>query len=808
MAAEATATPTDVAPPAAQETGTASASAPDAPAASASAQPPVASAFDALAGTRPRVRRDVLFTETPGGVLFHNADGGFHLTGRTAYRFASLMVPHLAGHHRLGDICQGFGPAQQAMAAELVKTLYERGFARDIPEDESGPDAPDASGAPAPDALTDAVTTRFAAQIAYADHYADGALARFRRYRTTRVAILGTGPVARWCALSLVRNGCAALAVEGDAGGDPTLLAEIAELAGQDCPVTLDSLTAQPGWTALDGYDVVVVTGHDASARTHALLRAGVPEGTTLIPAWTFGRRSVTGPLSKAGSTGCWSCAVLRLGGNTDAGTAADIWSEVAGGATGGASGRSAPTGPVAAMSGNLLGYEIFRLTTGVLPAETEGQVLVQDLESLDVMAEPVQPHPRCALCAPAAVAPRPALPGGLALPVTPTVESAGDAEALVEDLNRISTVLVRPFTGVFGRYDDESLTQTPLKISRVELAVGHGPRRRIAAFDVHHLAGARLRALYAAAEAYVEHVVPITPEIVAPGSPAPGEGVLPDRLTTGGGTGAGAEAVGAWLTATSLLTKEPVKVPAAAVRPFGPYNTERLHQATTAGAGAGPTPQEAAGRGLLSALAHGALLRAVRGEARGALVTSPAAGEPDADPELVFLLKSVPNVGIRAELVDLGEQEHSGAHVVLARETGGADGDRPEGLGRWAVAAGLSRTAAACSALRDLIGQVQLDAEDPESTVDTGDPLMAELAAATVLLTAEPVAADATATTFDAVLDRLREAGRDVLYVPTTPADLPAGGISTARVLLTTGPAAGRDGAVTTGVEGAPDAR
>ncbi|MFD9869576.1 TOMM precursor leader peptide-binding protein [Streptomyces niveus] len=808
MAAEATATPTDVAPPAAQETGTASASASDAPAASASAQPPVASAFDALAGTRPRVRRDVLFTETPGGVLFHNADGGFHLTGRTAYRFASLMVPHLAGHHRLGDICQGFGPAQQAMAAELVKTLYERGFARDIPEDESGSDAPDASGAPAPDALTDAVTTRFAAQIAYADHYADGALARFRRYRTTRVAILGTGPVARWCALSLVRNGCAALAVEGDAGSDPTLLAEIAELAGQDCPVTLGSLTAHPGWTALDGYDVVVVTGPDASARTHALLRAGVPEGTTLIPAWTFGRRSVTGPLSKAGSTGCWSCAVLRLGGNTDAGTAADIWSEVAGGATGGASGRSAPTGPVAAMSGNLLGYEIFRLTTGVLPAETEGQVLVQDLESLDVMAEPVQPHPRCALCAPAAVAPRPALPGALALPVTPTVESAGDAEALVEDLNRISTVLVRPFTGVFGRYDDESLTQTPLKISRVELAVGHGPRRRIAAFDVHHLAGARLRALYAAAEAYVEHVVPITPEIVEPGSPAPGEGVLPDRLTTGGGTGAGAGAVGAWLTATSLLTKESVKVPAAAVRPFGPYNTERLHQATTAGAGAGPTPQEAAGRGLLSALAHGALLRAVRGEARGALVTSPAAGEPDADPELVFLLKSVPNVGIRAELVDLGEQEHSGAHVVLARETGGADGDRPEGLGRWAVAAGLSRTAAACSALRDLIGQVQLDAEDPESTVDTGDPLMAELAAATVLLTAEPVAADATATTFDAVLDRLREAGRDVLYIATTPADLPAGGISTARVLLTTGPATGRDGAVTTGVEGAPDAR
>ncbi|MFD3521486.1 TOMM precursor leader peptide-binding protein [Streptomyces sp. NPDC058653] len=789
MAAEATATPTAAAPPAAQ-----TAQAPAAAGTAGAPAAPVVSAFDALAGTRPRVRRDVLFTETPGGVLFHNADGGFHLTGRTAYRFASLMVPHLAGHHRLADICQGFGPAQRAMAAELVKTLYERGFARDIPEEETAPEnapgsapenapgsAPGTAATPVPHALPTAVTTRFAAQIAYADHYADGALARFHRYRTTRVAILGTGPVARWCALSLVRNGGARPAVEGDTKSDPALLAEIAELAAQDCPVTVEPLPEGSDWSALDGYDIVVVTGADASLRTHALLLAGVPEGKTLIPAWTFGRRSVTGPLSTAGSAGCWSCAVLRLGGNTDAGAAADIWSEVAGGATGRAAGVSPLTGPLAAMSGNLLGYEIFRLTTGALPAETDGQVLVQDLESLDVMAEPVQPHPRCALCAPAATTRRPALPGGLTLPVTPTVESAGEAEALVEDLNRISTALVRPFTGIFARYDDESLTQTPLKISRVEMAVGHGPRRRIAAFDVHHLAGARLRALYAAAETYVEHVVPLTPE-----SDTTAPAVAPGRLTTGSGTGAGVEAVGAWVTAASLLTKESVRVPAAAVRPFGPYNAGKLHQPTSAGAGAGPTAQEAAGRGLLSALAHGALLRAVRGEARCALVTSPAAGEPDADPELVFLLKSVPNVGIRAELVDLGEQEHSGAHVVLARE---------EGDGRWAVAAGLSRTTAACAALRDLLGQVQLGTEDPDSTVDPGDPLMGELAPAAVLLTDEPVAADATATTFDAVLDRMREAGRDVLYVDTTPADLPAGGVSTARVLLTTG------------AEGTPDA-
>lgn len=174
-----------------------------APSAPAPAAPAPTEAFDALAGTRPRIRRDVLFTETPGGVLFHNADGGFHLTGRTAYRFASLVVPHLTGQHRLDELCAGFGPAQRAMAAELVKTLYARGFARDIPEAASGADTAEGEDLP------EEIAERFAAQIAYVDHYTDDAHARFTRYRTTRVAVLGDDETARWCALSLLRNGCA-----------------------------------------------------------------------------------------------------------------------------------------------------------------------------------------------------------------------------------------------------------------------------------------------------------------------------------------------------------------------------------------------------------------------------------------------------------------------------------------------------------------------------------------------------------------------------------------------------------------------
>ncbi|MFD0430430.1 hypothetical protein ACFQ60_32180 [Streptomyces zhihengii] len=200
----------------------------------------------------------------------------------------------------------------------------------------------------------------------------------------------------------LVRNGCARVGVAADFAD---VTAEAAEAEADGCPVRVDRLGADDGWTALADWDVVVVTGAGAAARTHRLLAAGVPEGRTLIPAWTFGEHRVTGPLSTAATAGCWSCAALRLGAGPDAGAAAaDLWAEVAGVLPDAA---SPLTGPVAAMSGNLLGYEVFRVTTGALPAETDGQVLLQDLRSLDVVAEPVHPT-RAASAAPAVPRPGP----------------------------------------------------------------------------------------------------------------------------------------------------------------------------------------------------------------------------------------------------------------------------------------------------------------------------------------------------------------------------------------------------------------
>ncbi|MEU8762901.1 TOMM precursor leader peptide-binding protein [Streptomyces sp. NPDC048659] len=742
-----------------------------------------------IAGTRPRVRRDVLFTQTPDGVIFHNADGGFQLTAKSGYRFATLLMPYLDGSRAVEEICAGFGDAQKAMVGELVRALYGRGFARPVP----APDETAGSAAPTP---TPEAAARFAPQIGYLDHYADGAEERFARFRGTRVAVLGDGPVARWCVLSLLRNGCAAVGVDRaltDGSGAVTaeefaaVRAEAAALADEGCPVELaplpdpDPAAGRAAWAAYEGYDVVVAAaGSGVPGLVLPLLREGVPPGRTLLPAWTFGGLAVVGPVSSADSAACWACAALRLGsggglgGGSAAADAAELWS---GAALGTGTPGAGPTGPLAAMLGNLLGYEVFRLVTGAMPAETRDRVLVQSMATLDVASEPLLPHPRCPFCSTAAALPEPvdvtsAPPRPAFLPTVATAPDDDAAQGPLAELERRS-VLVRPFTGVFTSYADEPVTQTPLKVGAVVLGHGPGGGRTITAFDVHHTAGARLRALNAAAVVHAEHTVPAA-VFAEPLDALPA--VAPDDLTLASGTGRTGGAI-AWTAATSLLTKELVRVPAGAVRPFGPDNAARRFEPTRAGAGAGSDLPEAAAAGLLSALAHDALRRAVSGAGAIAQIAPDAFGT---DPETTFLLRSAALLGLTVELLDLGERDRSGASVVLARTP--ADGTAP---GRWAVGAALDLTSAAVDAVRDLLGEVQLAGE--ELAMDGGDPLLRDLVPALVPVTVDgPAPSPGAPVDWAHVLERLAAAGRDAFVVPTHAADLPTAGIHTVRVLLT----------------------
>ena len=727
--------------------------------------------YEKIADSRPRIRRDILFTETPGGVIFHNAHGGFNLNGRTAYRFATLVVPHLNGSNTVGDICSGLGEQQRAMVAELVSTLYARGFARDV-----------LPGSDGMDLLPEAVAKRFAAQIGYVDHYVGEAGTRFARFRGARVAVLGRDAVAAWCVLGLVRNGAGCVAVP-DGGTDPGFeraRAEAAELAAEGCPVRIEPLGfagAEPSWADLAGYDVVVAAG---PARTLLrLVEAGVPAGTELLPVWTFGRGAVVGPLTADGVPGCWTCAALRMGAN-DEGAAAALWSEASLGAAD-AGGPESVTGPLAAMLGNLVGYEVFRLRTGAVAAETRGKVVVQDLDSLDVVSEPLLPHPRCPHCGPrgtAGTAPDPVELGTDPLPAR-SAEPVDDGDAALAALEE-RAVLVGPRAGVFGDYADDTWEQTPLKAGTVRVGSG-AARRELSAFDVHHVAGARLRALRAAAAVHAEHAVPLAGVLSGAALEAARETlppVDPAALGAASGTGAPAEPVAHWVPAVSLITGAGALLPAGAVRTFSAYNTDRTWAPTGAGTGVGGSVREAAARGLLGALAYRELTSAVRGRVPVRRVSPDSLG---GDPELVFLAASAKNLGLRLELLDLGAADRP-APVVLARARDAA------GAWTWALGASTDWHEAAAEAARDVLGRVQLERQAHGRAVDTGDPVLADLAPATLAVTEESQAGDDAADGWTGVCERLAGAGLDALLAESGAADLAAGGLHVVRVVLVPG--------------------
>ncbi|MGC4893481.1 TOMM precursor leader peptide-binding protein [Micromonospora sp. DT31] len=714
----------------------------------------MSTAYETVAQTRPRMRHDVLFTRTEDGVLFHNASSGFRLSSGTAYRLAALLVPHLNGRNRIADICRPLPAAQRDMIGELVDALYARDFARDVPVEED------------PETVLDpAVTAAFAAQIAYVDHYADRPAHRFAAFRDTRVAVLGDGPVARACATALLRNGAAGVTVT--AAVAPGLADELAALTEAGCPATVDELPdGDADWADLDAGLVVVAAGDGAPRDALRLLAAGIPDGRLLLPAWVCGERMLVGPVQGAGRRGCWCCAMNRLTANDDTAAAAAVW-RVAALPAGTAPAAAGPDGPLAAMIGNLLAYEVFRLTTGALPAETDGAVIVQHLASLDVLTEPLLTHPRCAFCP--AESPEPAA-ADLALdePAVGSADESARAEAAVARL-AAHQPLLQPHLGVFRRYDDERWDQTPIKIGAVELTDPGGRRRTVHAFDVHHVAAARLRALRVAAVTVTGQAAVLRP----PAADAP----RLDATRLGLGSGWGEPCAGGWAAARSLFTGAAVAVPAAVLEPFGAANRARGAEPTRAGTGAGGDLAEAVRSGLASALAYRAVRAVVEGRSAARQVRLDTRG---ADPELVFLTKSAANLGITVELLDLTGAPEAGLSVLLARHL-----DPTDGRWRYAVAGDPVHTVAAVAALRDVLGQAALRAQEPAVTPDTGDALLDEFDAGTLAVADTTPAAD-TALSWSQLRERLRGRGDDVLVASVGGADLAAGGLVAVKVLLT----------------------
>ncbi|KAB2339982.1 TOMM precursor leader peptide-binding protein [Actinomadura rudentiformis] len=715
-----------------------------------------------------------------------------------------MLAPHLTGRNTVAELTGGLNEAQRTMVVDFVRTLLERGFARD-----SRP-----AGPADPAVLPDRVLERFQPQLNYVEHYVDDAQGRFIRFRDADVLVFGRGGIAMAAALSLLRNGMRTVHVTATEAEAAALREEATALTALGCEAEIRLRTGDAPELDPASYDLVIAAVEGAGAADALRLASAPPARGIVLPATVIGTRLTVGPLVRPGTTPCWTCSLLRLDDNLDPASMAALWRGI--GLPGLGAGTARPSAPVAAMFGTMLGYEAFRTLTGCLPAETEGAVILQDQLTLETSREPVLPHPRCPSCGDpqrkiiedahtrtrrttaeelepadpeeagdpdeASESTEHAEPAGSTEPAKPAA-AAGVVVAPEQLRDELTTILelVSEHAGVFTVFDDTSIDQSPLKVTRLRAgstASPGSPPRSIAAADLHYVTRARTRAVHAAALAYVGRAGPGSiPEAGADARPGLAS-VSFDRLLTWSGRSVDDDQAGPWLTARSLLDGREFGVPTGAVHPFSAANAELYAEPTAAGAGAGATAAEAIRQGLLSALAYAALRTAAGDPAVARTITLDAAPHGS---EIDFLVRTTRNLEHPAELIDLAPD--GPAHLVLARATGSDLEPVP-----WSVGAALSRDEAVTIALRDLIACEQLRRELGETAeVDFGDPVFPSLDVRAIR-SPGPASARPGSTTVAAILDDLRARDLDALVVPTATADLVRHGhVVTVRVLMAT---------------------
>lgn len=707
----------------------------------------------------PRLRHDVVFAEVDEGVLLRDSNSGFVVKGKSAYRLASLMFPFLTGEHSVGELCADLPSGHQDMVATMIRTLLDRGLARDT--------------RPVPSALPEPVRQRFAPQLNFVDHYADEPDRRFTAFRVTRVLVAGTGETAVAAAASLLGNGLERLDLTSPGAAIPDELAgTAAALADGGCAASVRPVTRRPADLSaadLAGYDVVLLTsglGGDLELAQLFRLAARPGPGPVLIPAFTAGSQAIAGPLVKAGTSPCWVCALLRLDANLDPGEMSRVWRAAS--LAGLRPDDPALSQPAARMLGNMLAFDVFRLRTGALTAELDGSVVVQDLDTLESSRERILPHPACPAC------------GG-----TSAQAPAETGELTAGELtDHRQKALYGRHAGIISAFADGALAQSPLKVARLRIGLAGGAGRAITAFDLQTAAAARARALDAVAVTYADAMATTSGAIrdADPGHNGNGSKlaqVADAALLTWTGLTEAAPAAPAsdvepgWLPAISLATGETRYVPAAAVYPWSGLNARGRFERTGAGVGAGRTSAEARQAGLLSAVCYLALRDAMAAAGTARRVQPAALGT---DPEIEFLLSAAETAGRPATLLRLAGP--GPVHVLMALAEG-------EGRPAWAVGAALAEPAAAVAALRDLVGALQLGAgQDQHQAPDLGPELLPDFDPRTLMVASDDRPAPEPAA--GELAECLLASGYEALAVDTTPPDLAGTGLfATARVLL-----------------------
>lgn len=699
---------------------------------------------------RPKLKQDSVFFQGLDGVLLKSEQTTFFLRGKTVYSWLSKLSPYMTGEHSLDEICEGLDDERRKVIFDLIGSLIERGVVKDrIPED--------------PDLLPLEVRQRFRQQIEFVDHFADEAVAKFKRFRLGRVLLAGSGEPLRFLAGALARNGLEQIhLLAGPPADEEAIRREIASLADTGIAAAIvvhrpDSLDGE-----LAGFDLLAYCSDVPDLRIlRELNDRCIRVGCRFLPATVFAGKSMIGPLVEPGERCCWLCAALRQSSNASPSVRASLWQNIALGPS--SESHGAVASPIARMMGNAQAFEIFKILAGHLLPETRKGQLLQDLETFESYTARLVAHPLCPSCSQA----EPAAGDRLAQLVSGEADRTLEKEQLFRRFDRM-----RDFNlGILRNYDDDDLPQLPLK--NALLVVGHPLRPEVEAWSIvtsatANVLEARCNAMAEAVLRYSRALPDRRQMLLASrreleGGDAPP--VAAERLATwNGGLGIDAAAATYWLPAWSLTTERKVYVPAAAVYPASDLNRDAVFERTEGGAGGGLTFAEVKTRALTAALGEELLAAAL---ARPRVMRIDPAGAHSEDPDLEFLVRCALRYDAGLSLCLL--ETDGPAQVAVAFAPGEGESAPASGLGF-----GLSRSAALIEALTRLVGDLGL--RGVEGLVREGEGRWREAVAAVAEAAqalGSATAFEERAATFEEAAASLAARGMDALFVHLTTPDI-----------------------------------
>jgi bacteriocin biosynthesis cyclodehydratase domain-containing protein len=606
------------------------------------------SAGGTLELVHPKLLHDSIFLPAEDGIFFRSRNRKFILHQPGSYELMSQLAPLLSGTMTMDEICASFTSDLHTSIQLLIRVLLEQKIVIDHVQETSG--------------LGQPILDAFRAQIEFIEHCATQPVARFERFRRSRILVAGSGVPLRSLAISLMRNGLETVVFDpsmAELDADGAILEVQRQLQVQGVSIALERAalkellaSGQPELAAI-GYAADASDPREMLAINELCCRLPV----ALVPGFLFGGKAMVGPLVHSDFSGCWLCAILRHAGCVEASTEAWFWKCMALGNSWESDCRLASSASLRIL-GNMVGFELFRFLTGHISPETRGFVLSQSLETLETSRSRLLPHPFCPHCS---------MKNSDASRNTPQKNVSRDSLSLQQRLTRLCR-LIDSQLGIAKGYEDKDLPQIPL--FRTSLVVSRQLRLvegSLPGYSIESNMHARLNALMEAVRFY--SVTLIDPRrMVTEADDAPSPRVFipiqSSQLSGWMGGPAATDDHTCWMRAQLLgaTMGQEYLVPAAAVFTQAPLNQGTFEKVDT-GIGAGFTLEEAGEDAARALLAHEMLKSIAKNDATLAEIDLPYLSAANAD--VRYLDQCFTQLHIRIRM--LGSCHRLGYSVVLS---------------------------------------------------------------------------------------------------------------------------------------------